>query len=213
MLPSLLTKTSESHPSVRRILEDPGINRYLRGLSYMTMPSRRDVRVEDFESEALPYLNELYRTAVRLTGSPTEAQDIVQNVFLQAWKSFHRFEPGTNCRAWLFKMLLNEIRHHRRRLGNSKLADDEGALSETAFEEPVSQAVTDEDILAALESLPAEFREVVLLADVEDFTYRQIAEILSIPVGTVMSRLSRGRRQLRLKLKGFHRDAIGKQIV
>ena len=177
------------------------------------MPSPRDLKVEDFESEALPYLNELYRTAARLTGSRTEAQDIVQNVFLQAWRSFHRFELGTNCRAWLFKMLLNEIRHHRRRLGSAKVADNDGVLNEAVFEEPVPQALTNEEVIAALDTLPSEFREVVLLADVEDFAYRQIAEILNIPVGTVMSRLSRGRRHLRLKLKGMNRDATRKQVV
>ena len=174
----------------------------------MTMTSFRDVKVEDFESAALPYINELYRTAARLSGSRTEAQDLVQNVYLQAWRSFHRVELGTNCRAWLFKMLLNEIRHHQRRLNSSRLTADSGTLNDTAFEEPVSEVLTDEDVLAALGTLPAEFREVVLLADVEDFAYRQIAEILGIPVGTVMSRLSRGRRQLRMKLKGMNRDAV-----
>jgi len=172
------------------------------------MTSSRDVKVEDFESAALPYINELYRTAARLSGSRTDAQDLVQNVYLQAWRSFHRFEPGTNCRAWLFKMLLNEIRHHRRRLNNSRLTADNGTLNDTAFEEPVSEVLTDEDVLAALGTLAEEFREVVLLADVEDFAYKQIAEILGIPVGTVMSRLSRGRKQLRMKLKGMHRDAV-----
>jgi RNA polymerase sigma-70 factor, ECF subfamily len=179
----------------------------------MTMPSSRDVKVEDFESAALPCLNELFRTASRLTGSRTEAQDIVQNVYLQAWRSFHRFERGTNCRAWLFRMLLNEIRHHRRRLGNSRLTADDGAIDDAVFEEPIPQDLTDGDVIAALDSLPAEFREVVLLADVEDFAYKEIAEILDIPVGTVMSRLSRGRSQLRIKLKGMDRDAVRKQIV
>jgi RNA polymerase sigma-70 factor (ECF subfamily) len=179
----------------------------------MTMTPSRDVKVEDFESAALPYINELYRTAARLSGSRTEAQDLVQNVYLLAWKSFHRFEPGTNCRAWLFKILLNEIRHHQRRTNNSRLTADNGMLNDAAFEEPVSEVLTDEDVLAALDALPVEFREVVLLADVEDFPYKQIAEILGIPIGTVMSRLSRGRKQLRMKLKGMSRDAIRKQIL
>lgn len=171
----------------------------------MTMPPR-NVKVEDFEAAALPYLNELYRTASRLTGNGTEAQDIVQNVYLQAWRSFHRFELGTNCRAWLFKILLNEIRHHRRHRTNSKILDDDDALADAASEVPVPQTLTDVDVLAALDTLPVENREVVLLADVEDFAYRQIAEILKIPLGTVMSRLSRGRRQLRMKLKGMNRE-------
>ena len=202
------SESSTTGCSLGEIALFPGINEPLRGLSYTTMTSSRDVKVEDFESAALPYINELYRTAARLSGSRTEAQDLVQNVYLQAWRSFHRFEPGTNCRAWLFKMLLNEIRHHRRRLNHCRLTADSGALNDTAFEEPVSEVLTDEDVLAALGTLAAEFREVVLLADVEDFAYKQIAEILGIPVGTVMSRLSRGRKQLRMKLKGMNRDAV-----
>jgi RNA polymerase sigma-70 factor (ECF subfamily) len=174
----------------------------------MTMRSR-DVKVEDFESAALPYLKELFRTAVRLTGNRTEAQDIVQNVYLQAWRSFHRFEPGTNCRAWLFKILMNELRHHRRRMNTNREVEDDGTVvGNTAWIGPVPDELTDEDVLSALDALPDEFREVILLADVEEFAYKQIAEILDIPVGTVMSRLSRGRRQLRLKLKGMNRYAI-----
>jgi len=174
----------------------------------MTMRSR-DVKVEDFESAALPYLKELFRTAVRLTGNRTEAQDIVQNVYLQAWRSFHRFEPGTNCRAWLFKILMNEFRHHRRRMNTNREVEDDGTVvGNTAWVGPVPDELTDEDVLSALDALPDEFREVILLADVEEFAYKQIAEILDIPVGTVMSRLSRGRRQLRMKLKGMNRYAI-----
>ena len=192
----------------RRFAAKPGINRQPRGLSYTTMSSPHDVKTEDFESAALPCLNELFRTAVRLTGSRTEAQDIVQNVYLQAWRSFHRFQVGTNCRAWLFKMLLNEIRHHRRKLNNTWLESDSEILNDAAFEEPIPEALTDEDVLAALDALPEEYREVVLLADVEDFAYKEIAEMLGIPVGTVMSRLSRARRQLRIKLKGTYRNAV-----
>jgi len=104
-------------------------------------------------------------------------------------------------------MLLNEIRHHRRKLNNSWVESDSEILNDAAFEEPIPEALTDEDVLAALDALPEEFREVVLLADIEDFAYKQIAEMLGIPVGTVMSRLSRGRRQLRIKLKGMYRNA------
>jgi RNA polymerase sigma-70 factor (ECF subfamily) len=172
------------------------------------MAFSRDAKLEDFERAALPFLNDLFRTAARLTGARAEAQDIVQNVYLQAWRSFERFERGTNCRAWLFKILLNEIRHHRRRLSSSKVVPGNGkCLEETAFEAPVPEALTDEEILAALDSLAPEFREVILLADVEEFAYREIADILSMPIGTVMSRLSRARKQLRVKLKGMIRDS------
>lgn len=159
----------------------------------------------EFEAVAVPHLNDLYRTAVHLVRDRTEAQDLVQNVYLQAWKSFHRFEPGTNCRAWLFKILFNEIRHYRRKWYNNR-TDPEGdrSFEETlAYEPPIPQQIRDEDVLAALDRIPSEFREVVLMADVHEFAYKEIAEILHIPVGTVMSRLSRARKHLRIKLAGY----------
>jgi RNA polymerase sigma-70 factor (ECF subfamily) len=124
---------------------------------------------------------------------------------MHAWKAFDRFEPGTNCRAWLFKILINEVRHHRRRWFTSKVViDSDQPLEETlTFEPPIPDNIRDEDILAALEEVPRDFREVVLLADVEEFSYREIAEMTGIPVGTVMSRLSRGRKQLRTRLADY----------
>jgi RNA polymerase sigma-70 factor, ECF subfamily len=165
----------------------------------------RKVESDSFEAVALPHLNDLYRTAVHLVGDRAEAHDLVQEAYLQAWKAFHRFEPGTNCRAWLFKILINEVRHYRRRWFNSKtVAEPEQSFEETLeFEPPVPEDIQDEDVLAALDAIPREFREVVLLSDVQEFSYKEIAEMLSIPIGTVMSRLSRGRKQLRVKLAGY----------
>jgi RNA polymerase sigma-70 factor (ECF subfamily) len=124
---------------------------------------------------------------------------------LQAWKSFHRFEPGTNCRAWLFKILFHVIHHHRRKWYNSKLArESEEILEQTiAYEPPVPQYLSDEDVLMAFEKIPEQYREVVLLADVQELSYKEVAEALDIPMGTVMSRLSRGRKLLREELSGF----------
>ena len=158
-----------------------------------------------FEAVALPHLNDLYRTAVHLVRDRTEAHDLVQEAYLQAWKAFHRFEPGTNCRAWLFKILINEVRHYRRRWFNTKtVPEGERSFDETmAFEPPIPEAIQYEDILAALDAIPREFREVVLLSDVQEFSYKEIAEMLGIPVGTVMSRLSRGRKRLRVKLADY----------
>jgi RNA polymerase sigma-70 factor, ECF subfamily len=165
----------------------------------------RKVESEAFEAAALPHLNDLYRTAVHLVYDRNEAHDLVQEAYLQAWKAFHRFEPGTNCRAWLFKILINEVRHYRRRWFNSKTVPEaEQSFEETlAYEPSVAEHIQDEDILAALDDIPREFREVVLLSDVQEFSYKEIAEMLGIPVGTVMSRLSRGRKQLRLKLANY----------
>ena len=165
----------------------------------------RRAESDGFEAVALPHLNELYRTAVHLVRDRSEAYDLVQETYLQAWKAFHRFEPGTNCRAWLFKILINEVRHYRRRWFNTKTVPEaEPSFEETLVAEPpVPEHIQDEEILAALDEIPREFREVVLLSDVQEFSYKEIAEMLGIPVGTVMSRLSRGRKQLRTKLANY----------
>ena len=161
---------------------------------------------EEFESAALPHLNDLYRTAARVIGNRSEAEDLVQEAYLQAWKSFHRFEAGTNCRAWLFKILFHVIQHQRRKWYNSKLVQesDELSLQDTVvYEPPLPQQLGDEDVLAALEKISVQYREVVLLADVQEFSYKEIAATLGVPVGTVMSRLSRGRKLLREELSAF----------
>jgi RNA polymerase sigma-70 factor, ECF subfamily len=170
---------------------------------------KRTFTVEEFEAEALPYLDELFRTAVRLVFDRTEAEDLVQEAYMQAWKSFEKYEPGTNCRAWLYKILFNKLNHHRRRKYSDARFIQEGDefLAETvAFEPPVRRNLTDEEIIRALDSLPQNFREVVLLADVEEFSYKEISEVLQIPAGTVMSRLSRGRKQLRETLSEVARQ-------
>ena len=169
----------------------------------------RKITAEVFESEALPHLDDLYRMAVRLVRDRTEAEDLVQEVYLQAWKSFHKYEPGTNCRAWLYKILFNKIDHHRRRQTTRRrfVADGEEFIAETlASPSPVPAGLTDAEVLRALDRLAPRFREAVLLADVEEFSYKEISEILRVPIGTVMSRLSRARAQLRTTLSGVARD-------
>ena len=159
-----------------------------------------------FEAEALPHIDVLFRTAVRLTADRTEAEDLVQETYTQAWASFAAYEPGTNCRAWLFKILMNKLEHQRRRryalLKRTAETDAELLAQTVAYVPPVGQELQDEEVLAALDRVPARFREVVLLADVEEFSYREIAGILGVPTGTVMSRLSRGRKLLRGMLAG-----------
>jgi len=165
----------------------------------------RNVRTDEFETAAMPYLSDLFRAAVRVIGNRSEAEDLVQEAYLQAWKSFHRFEPGTNCRAWLYKILFNVIQHHRRKWYNSRtnIVSEEGLIESLDYQPPVRQDLSDEDVLAAFDKIPAQYREVVLLADVQEFTYKEVAETLAIPVGTVMSRLSRGRSLLRHELAGL----------
>jgi RNA polymerase sigma-70 factor (ECF subfamily) len=168
----------------------------------------KTIPVSDFEAAALPHIDTLYRTARRMVGDSAEAEDLVQETYLQAWKSFHRFELGTNCRAWLFKILFHVVQHHRRKHFALKISKSIGEgedliEDQIAWEPPIPEDLRDEDVLASMQKIPPQFREVVLLADVQDFSYREIAEILQIPVGTVMSRLSRGRKMLRTELAGF----------
>jgi RNA polymerase sigma-70 factor (ECF subfamily) len=153
----------------------------------------------------MPHLGDLFKTAAHVIGNRSEAEDIIQEAYLQAWKSFDRFQAGTNCRAWLFKIMFNVISHHRRKWFGLKLVSDRDDYIEDTvpYEPPVPQHISDEDVLAALDRVPQEYRDVVLLSDVQEFSYKEISETLGIPVGTVMSRLSRGRQQLRIELADF----------
>jgi RNA polymerase sigma-70 factor (ECF subfamily) len=165
-------------------------------------------RSEEFEKAALPHLNELYRTAARLLGDGTRAEDVVQEVYLQAWKAFDRFEPGTNCRAWLFRILVNTVHHYRRKWFNPRIVkESEEILEQTvAYTPAIPETITEGEILRALDRLPAGYREVILLADVDEFSYKDIATMQQVPIGTVMSRLSRGRKLLRDQLSGLARS-------
>jgi RNA polymerase sigma-70 factor (ECF subfamily) len=170
---------------------------------------------ERFEAEALPHLHDIFRTANRLLGDGARAEDVAQEVYLQAWKSFQRFEPGTNCRAWLFKILFHCVNHHRRKWFRLPMMTEAVEFLEANLTAPeaVPEHLTDEEILAALDSIPADFRAVILLVDVEEFAYKEAAEILSVPIGTVMSRLNRGRKLLKEQLADAARSfGIGERI-
>jgi RNA polymerase sigma-70 factor (ECF subfamily) len=156
---------------------------------------------DDFETEALPHMQDLFRTAVSILGNRTEAEDAVQEAYLQAWKSFQRFTPGTNCRAWLFGILFHVISHQRRKwLSRVVLREPKTFEDSTPFTPPVPEQLTDKELLSAFQKLPQQFAEVVMLADVHEFSYKEIQQSLGIPIGTVMSRLSRGRQLLRAHL-------------
>jgi RNA polymerase sigma-70 factor (ECF subfamily) len=174
-------------------------------LSAMPEPSAStaDDRVwTTFEAEALPHVDRLFRLAMWFERSRSEAEDVVQDTMIQALKSFHRFQPGTNCRAWLVTILQHVVSNRRRTRARSVVVDDpEDRIAHTIpFVPPVPQNLSDEDILGALQRLPPQFQEVIVLSDVEELTYKEIAETLSIPLGTVMSRLHRGRGLLRSEL-------------
>ncbi len=161
-------------------------------------------RTAGFEALTIPHINDLFRTALRVLRDRSTAEDIVQEVYLQAWKSFDRFEAGTNCRAWLFKIMFHVISHHRRKWYKFDLfSDSEEALESARWQPPVPEHLTDEEVLMALDEIPEQYRAVILLVDVEEFSYKEAAVVLQVPAGTVMSRLSRGRSLLRSKLASY----------
>lgn len=155
-----------------------------------------------FEGEVLPQADRLFRLAMWFVRNRADAEDVVQDTMIQALKSFHRFQPGTNCRAWLTTILQRVVSNRRRAAGRSIVVDDpDDRIAHTVpFVPPVPQDLTDELVLDTLRRLPTAFQEVILLCDVEDLSYREAAEALAIPIGTVMSRLHRGRAQLRAAL-------------
>jgi RNA polymerase sigma-70 factor (ECF subfamily) len=171
-------------------------------------------RRAEFESIALGHAASLYNAAVRMTGNPRDAEDLVQETYLKAYRFFHRYEPGTNCKAWLFKILTNTFINSYRKRARERDAlggyESDDALERTASpeawgslpgpEESFFSGHLSEEVKAALDELPVDFRMAVVLRDLEDFSYQEIADILGCPIGTVMSRLYRGRRLLQKRL-------------
>jgi RNA polymerase sigma-70 factor (ECF subfamily) len=157
---------------------------------------------QTFEAEAMPHAERLFRLAMWLERDRAEAEDLVQETLIQALQSFHRYKPGTNCRGWLVT-ILQHVRANRRRARGRAPIDvgvEERVANMIPFVPPVPEVVTDEDLLAALDAIPAQYQEVILLCDVQELTYKEIAAALDIPLGTVMSRLHRGRELLRVAL-------------
>src|SRR5213593_3511225 len=184
------------------------------------MPARKGLREVSpaFEAEALASLDSLYRAALRLTRVPADAEDLVQDTYLKAFRAAESFEPGTNLRAWLFTILHNTARNRVRDRARDTVAVDSEVVDRAAelpppggvVDTPETRLMRDTltpDLQAALDALPEAFREAVWLRDVEEFSYAEIAEMLSIPVGTVMSRLSRGRGML------FERLALPRSVA
>jgi len=165
---------------------------------------------DGFAREALTYVDSLYGTALRLTRRPADAEDLVQETFLKAFRAAAQFEPGTNLKAWLFTILHNTFRNIRRHDGRNPIDVDSETLEQAADlvalehtpEQLLTRATLDADLQAALDALPDAFRQAVWLRDVEEFSYAEIARMLGVPIGTVMSRISRGRRLLYARLAG-----------
>lgn len=159
----------------------------------------------DFELEAMPLMEDVFRVAMWLARDVSEAEDLTQETYIQAFKSFHRYENGTNCKAWLIKILYHLNSKRLRKINRFQLVENqEEIINETLIFEPViSQDITDKSVLKALKKIPRLYSQVIVLADVEDFAYREISLILRVPIGTVMSRLHRGRKLLRDELSEY----------
>ncbi|MGQ0520932.1 MAG: sigma-70 family RNA polymerase sigma factor [Actinomycetota bacterium] len=181
-----------------------------------------------FADQAMEHMGSLYNAALRMTRNPADAEDLVQETYLKAYRSFSSFEQGTNLKAWLYRILtntfINSYRARKRRPEQTDVEDVEelylyhrlGGLEAAAAgrsaEEDVLESFTDDEVKAALDGLPEQFRLAVLLADVEGFSYKEIAEMTDVPIGTVMSRIHRGRRALQKALFdfGMERGLVGK---
>jgi RNA polymerase sigma-70 factor (ECF subfamily) len=173
-------------------------------------------KTRDFEEEALIHMNALYNMALRMTRNEKDAEDLVQETFFRAYRFFDRFERGSNCKAWLFKIMKNTyINRYKKKSKEPSMVDyqdiepfydfvkNQTGIDYNNPEEDVFHGLLDDEVQKALSSLPDDFKMVVLLADIEGLSYKEIAEVIGSPVGTVMSRLYRGRRQLQKTLLDY----------
>ena len=175
------------------------------------MPDRK----AQFEQDVVPFMGQLYPAALRMTKNTSDAEDLVQETIAKAYAGFHQFRPGTNLRAWLHRILANTFINtyrKRRREPTAPLGTDVGdwpdgadrlAAPARSAEAEALDRLSDSEILSALRDLPEDFRVAIYLADIEGYPYREIAEMMGTPIGTVMSRLHRGRGRLREKLAGY----------
>jgi RNA polymerase sigma-70 factor, ECF subfamily len=174
-----------------------------------------------FEEDVIPYMRKLYPAALRMTRNPSDAEDLIQETFARAYSAFHQFSPGTNLSAWLYRILantfINNCRKQRREPAQALLADfaelpaasGMGTQPVRSAEEEAMNRLADTEVLRALRDLPEGFSSVLYLADVEGYQYKEIADMLGLPIGTVMSRLHRGRQRLRVRLAMHGRGRRG----
>jgi len=196
---------------------DPEIQEEVRSgdIQEAETPESLKKRHLDFEREALPHMDALYNFALRMTGDPDEANDLLQETYLKAYRFFDKFEQGTNCKAWLFRIMKNSFINIYRRTSKEPAKVDYNDVEEfyhsiraestdpNDLEQKIFSNILDDDVSTALEALPEEFRTVVILCDIEGFTYEEIADFVECPIGTVRSRLHRGRKMLRTRLYDY----------
>jgi len=183
----------------------------LDGLS----PAVLEARKKDFEKEAIPHMKLLYNYALRMTGDQLEADDLVQDTYMRAFRFFHKFEKGTNCKAWLFRIMKNcYINKYRKNKKEPSKVDYEDVqnfydsirddvMDPNDLEHKVFSSLLDDDLMGALNSLQDDYKTVVILCDLEGLSYEEIAEFLNVPIGTVRSRLHRGRKILQKRLQDY----------
>jgi RNA polymerase sigma-70 factor (ECF subfamily) len=171
--------------------------------------SSNDEKRRDFETVALPHLDAVYRVALRLSSDPSHAEDLTQEAMLKAYRSWHQFKPGTNVRAWLITIMRNNfINEYRKQKKHPQSLDISEIEGHTVFEDVQDvdpegtffSQIVDDEVIRAIDELPEEFREALVLSDVEGMAYAEVAEITGVPVGTVKSRLYRARQALQRKL-------------
>lgn len=191
---------------------------HLAPLPGVHMTTKKSEKQIQFEQEALPHTNLLYNYALRMTNNPADAQDLLQETFLKAYRFWDRYERGTNIRAWLFRILKNSyINRYRKTTREPETVDydevqnfytsvREAGTESNDLQENLFNSLLDDDVTKAIADLPEEFRTVVILSDIEGLTYEEIADFVDVPLGTVRSRLHRGRKILRARLMEYARS-------